>query len=59
MKKLLLSFLMCMLAVVGMAAETATLSFDDKAQRTEFSSSKQVWEQNGIILTNDNASSSQ
>lgn len=58
MKKLLLSFLICMLAVVGMQAETATLSFADKAQRTEFSSSKQVWEQNGIILTNDKASSS-
>jgi hypothetical protein len=57
MKKLLLSFLMCMLAVVGMRAETATLSFADKAQRTEFSNSKQVWEQNGIILTNNKASS--
>ena len=57
MKKILLSFLMCMLAVVGMRAETATLSFADKAQRTEFSNSKQVWEQNGIILTNNKASS--
>ena len=57
MKKLLLSFLMCMLAVVGMQAETATLSFADKAQRTEFSNTKQVWEQNGIILTNNKANS--
>lgn len=35
----------------------ATLSFEDKAQRTSYSTSKQVWEQNGITLTNDKASS--
>ena len=35
----------------------ATLSFADKAQRTSYSTSKQVWEQNGITLTNDKASS--
>lgn len=35
----------------------ATLSFADKAQRTEFTTSKQVWEQNGIVLTNDKAAS--
>lgn len=58
MKKLLLSFLMCMLAVVGMQAETATLSFADKAQRTTLTTTQQVWEQNGIIFTNDKASSS-
>ena len=42
------------------AAETteATLSFANKAQRTSFSTSKQVWEQNGITLINDKASSS-
>ena len=57
MKKLLLSFLMCMLAVVGMAAETATLSFADKAQRTTLTTTQQVWEQNGIILTNDKSAS--
>ena len=59
MKKLLLSFFMCMLAVIGMQAaeDTATLSFADKAQRTSFSTSKQVWEQNGITLTNDKSSS--
>ena len=32
---------------------TATLSFADKAQRTSFSTSEQVWEQNGIVVTND------
>ena len=35
----------------------ATLSFADKARRTSYSTSKQVWEQNGITLTNDKASS--
>ena len=34
----------------------ATLSFADKAQRTSFSSTQQVWEQNGITLTNNKAS---
>lgn len=36
---------------------TATLSFASKAQRTTFTTSKQVWEQNGIVLTNDKGSS--
>ena len=35
-----------------------TLSFASKANRTEFTSSKQVWVQNGITLINDKASSS-
>ena len=35
----------------------ATLSFANKAQRTTYDSSKQVWEQNGIVLTNNKASS--
>lgn len=38
--------------------DDATLSFANKAQRTEFSTSKQVWEQNGIVFTNNKASSS-
>lgn len=37
---------------------TATLSFADKAQRTTYTTSQQVWEQNGIKLTNDKESSS-
>lgn len=37
---------------------TATLSFADKAQRTSYSTSQQVWTQNGITFTNDKASSS-
>ena len=39
------------------ALSNASLSFANKAQRTEFSSTKQVWEQNGVKLTNDKASS--
>ena len=35
----------------------ATLSFADKAQRTEYTEDIQVWEQNGITLTNNKASS--
>ena len=34
----------------------ATLSFASKDQRTAFSSTQQVWEQNGIILINNKAS---
>ena len=37
---------------------TATLTFDDKAKRTTFTSSQQVWQENDITLTNDKASSS-
>lgn len=37
---------------------TTTLTFDDKAKRTEFTSDIQVWEENGIVLTNNRASSS-
>ena len=36
---------------------TNTLSFADKAQRTEFTNEKQVWAQNGITVTNNKASS--
>ena len=40
------------------AANTATLSLTDKAAtRTSYSTEKQVWEQNGIKLTNDKAGS--
>ena len=38
-------------------AEEATLSFASTAQRTSFSSTQQVWEQNGIKFTNNKASS--
>ena len=35
----------------------AELSFANKSNRTSFSSTQQVWEQNGIVFTNDKASS--
>lgn len=44
-------------AVVDPEATSATLSFDDEAQRTLFSTSQQVWVQNGITFTNDKGSS--
>ncbi len=45
------------LSVFG-AEETATLSFANKSQRTSYSKTQQVWQQNGITLTNDKSSSS-
>ena len=43
---------------VNAAEPTAySVSFADKANRTEFSSSKQVWVQNGVTITNEKASS--
>ena len=35
----------------------ATVTFDDKAKRTTFTTSQQVWEENDIIVTNDKATS--
>ena len=46
---------MAMLISVMSFAEEATLSFADKANRTSFGSTQQVWEQNGVKLTNDKA----
>lgn len=36
---------------------TATITFDNKSKRTTFTTSQQVWEENGIVVTNDKASS--
>ena len=36
---------------------TATLTFNDKAKRTTYTTSKQVWEENDIVVTNDKSSS--
>ena len=47
-----------LMSVMSFAAEaTATISFADKAQRTVYTTNQQVWEQNGIVVTNDKASS--
>ena len=36
---------------------SVTISFADKAQRTVYTTDQQVWEQNGIIVTNDKSES--
>ncbi len=64
-KLLILTLIMSMMfSLIGIfvltssaAEESATLSFASTAQRTSFSTTKQVWEQNGITFTNDKASS--
>ena len=60
MKKFLLSIFCCLMALVSVQAEdlTATLSFANKAQRTSFSNTQQIWAQNGVTFTNNKASSS-
>lgn len=35
----------------------ATLTFDNKSKRTTYTTSKQVWEENDIVVTNDKSSS--
>ncbi len=57
MKKFLLSIIGCLMAFVSVQAEEATLSFDNKANRTSQTTTQQVWEQNGIILTNNKGKS--
>lgn len=37
--------------------QTATITFNDKAKRTSYSTSQQVWKENDIIVTNNKASS--
>lgn len=44
--------------VVEQPTGSATLSFADKANRTSFSTTQQIWEQNGVKLINDKGSSS-
>ncbi len=46
-----------MLAVIVSAETTATISFADKANRTTYSTEQQVWEQNGITVTNNKGAS--
>ena len=58
MKKFLLSLLCCVIAAISAKADvTVTLSFADKAQRTAYSTEVQVWEQNGIKVTNNKGAS--
>lgn len=37
---------------------TATITFDDTSKRTTFTTSQQIWEENGVTVTNNKASSS-
>ena len=60
----ILSVVLCLAMVLSMAAftvsaesESATISFADVANRTSVSTEQQVWEQNGITVTNDKAGS--
>ncbi len=50
-------FIMVVAGGGDLEGESSTLSFASKDQRTEFSTSKQVWEQNGVTLTNNKGSS--
>ena len=42
---------------IGQAWADATLTFDDTAKRTTFTTSKQVWKENGVTCTNNKSSS--
>ena len=46
-------FIMAVAGGDNIEGESCTLSFESTNQRTEFSTSKQVWEQNGITFTNN------
>ena len=56
MKKITL-FLSAMLISMMSFAGTATISFADKSNRTKLDDNQQVWEQNGLVVTNDKATS--
>ncbi len=43
--------------VVSAAEASATISFSSKSNRTTFNTSQQVWEQNGITVTNNKGAS--
>lgn len=58
MKKLFTILAAMLFSMVGFAQTAATLTFDDKAKCTSSSTSQQVWEENGIVFTNDKAASS-
>ena len=55
--RLLLVMFLTLTASAEVWSEEATLLFANKAQRTSFSTTKQVWAQNGVTFTNDKASS--
>ncbi len=56
---LLAVLMLCSIIPFSVAAESAsaTIDFTDKANRTYYSTEQQVWEQNGITVTNDKGAS--
>lgn len=56
MKKFTLFLSALLISAMSFAAE-ATISFENVANRTVFTSEQQVWEQNGLVVTNDKAAS--
>ena len=47
-----------LVSLTSFAAEvTGTLTFDDKSKRTVYTTSQQVWVENGITMTNDKSAS--
>ena len=63
MKRLLASVLCVLLLmsslpmVLADGGSSVTIDFTDKANRTAYSTEQQVWEQNGIVVTNDKGAS--
>lgn len=56
MKKFTLFLSALLISAMSFAAE-ATISFENVVNRTVFTSEQQVWEQNGLVVTNDKAAS--
>lgn len=62
-KKSLLVLMVAFIAVFTLSitnkvvAQDVTITFNDTSKRTEFTTSKQVWAENGITVTNDKSSS--
>ncbi len=55
---LCLTLVMALFVIGASAADaSAAISFSDKADRTVFNDEQQVWQQNGITVTNDKADS--
>ena len=58
MKKFTLLLSAMLFSVMSFGAEyTTTISFSNKAQRTVYTNEQQVWEQNGLVVTNDKSES--
>ena len=48
----------CLIPFAAVAEDaSAVIDFTDKANRTHYSTEQQIWEQNGITITNDKGAS--